>query len=142
RRRRDRGRKESGRAGSERSSRSLLREKQSPSREAGTSLERKMRLVLTHEAHSFRLSYDQALSPECITRKVFPPLLHTSTRASCPFSILDKASLTSAADLTGFLFTSWMTSPDVRPALSAGLPGCTRATTAPCTSLGAWSCCR
>ena len=39
-------------------------------------------------------------------------------------------------------FTLWMMSPGCRPALSAGLPGTTFSTTAPCTWLGAWICWR
>ncbi len=59
----------------------------------------------------------------CNTRNVLPPCDHTSTSASCPPGTFDNADTTSEAVFTGCRFTSMITSPRCRPALSAGLPG-------------------
>ena len=54
---------------------------------------------------------------------MLPPFDQTSTSASWPFGTLDNACATSAADFTECRFTSMMTSPRCRPALSAGTAG-------------------
>ena len=65
------------------------------------------------------------------------PQQHVLTCGSCFTSLRNWS-----AEVTGLRLTSRITSPPVKPASSAGLPGCTWATATPCTSEPRCSCCR